>query len=55
MYSFLKKSCEKLPKTIEKQEECQLNKTIFYTIVGTNSSNLFDDFNRWTFDLGGRT
>ena len=29
MYSSLMKSCEKFPKTIEKQEEWQLNKIIF--------------------------
>jgi len=45
MYSSLKKSCEKLPKTIEKQKEWQLNKTDFCT-VETNSFDLFDDFNR---------
>jgi len=54
MYSSLKKSCEKLPKTIEKQEECQLNKTVFYTTTQTNSFALFDDSHRRTFDPGGR-
>jgi len=52
MNSSLKKSCKELPKTIEKQKEWQLHKTDFYT-AETNSSDLFDDFNRWTFDHGG--
>jgi len=52
MYSSLKKSCEKLPKTIEKQEEWQLNKTDFSTTAETNSFDLFDGSNRWTFDPG---
>ena len=54
MYFSLKKSCEKLPKTIEKQEEWQLNKTDFYTTAQTNSFTLFDDSQIWTFDPGGR-
>jgi len=53
MYSSLKKSCDKLPKTIEKQEG-QLNKIDFYTIAQTNTFALFDDSHRWTFDPGGR-
>jgi len=53
MYSFLKKSCDKLPKTIEKQEG-QLNKIDFYTTTQTNTFALFDDSHRWTFDPGGR-
>jgi len=53
MYSSLKKSCDKLPKTIEKQEG-QLNKVDFYTTASTNSFALFDDSHRWTFDIGGR-
>jgi len=36
MYSSLKKSCKKLPKTIEKQEEWQLNKIEFYTTAQTS-------------------
>jgi len=51
MYFCLNKSCEKLPKTIEKQKQWQLNKTDFYT-AETNSFDLFDDFNRLTFDPG---
>jgi len=52
MNSSLKKSCKKLPKTIEKQKEWQLHKIDFYT-AETNSSDLFNDFNRWTFDPKG--
>jgi len=33
------------------QEEWQL--TDFYTTAETNSFDLFDDSNRWTFDHGG--
>jgi len=54
MYSSLMKSCEKLTKTIEKQEEWQLNKTDFYTTAETNSFDLFDDSNKWSLDPGGR-
>jgi len=54
MYSSLKKSCEKLPKTIEKQEEWQLNKTDFCTTAQTNSFALFDDSHGWTSDPRGR-
>ena len=43
MNSSLKKSCKKLSKTIEKQEERQLNRIDFYTIVQTNTFALFDD------------
>jgi len=50
MHSSLKKSCEKFPKTIEKQEEWQLNKTLFFTTAQTNSFALFDDSHRRTFD-----
>jgi len=53
MYSSLKKSCEKLPKTKDKQKKWQLNKTNFYTTAETNSFDLFDDSYRWTFDPGG--
>jgi len=53
MYSSLKKSCEKFPKTIEKQDEWQLNKIDFYTTAETNPFELFEDSNRWTFDPGG--
>jgi len=49
-----RKYYEKLPKTIEKQEEWKLNKTDFYTTAETNSFDLFDDSRRWTFDPGGR-
>jgi len=48
------KYCKKLPKTIEKQKEWQLNKIDFNTIVSTNSFALFEDSHRWTFDPGGR-
>jgi len=54
MYSSLKKSSEKLPKTKNKQKKWQLNETDFYTTTETNSFDLFDDFYRWTFDPGGR-
>jgi len=39
------KSCENLPKTIEKQDKLQFNKTDFYTTVETNPFDLFDDSN----------
>jgi len=53
MNSSLKKSCKKLPKTIEKQEERQLNRNYFYTTAQTNTFALYDS-HRWTFDPGGR-
>jgi len=54
MNSSQKKYCNKLPKTIEKQEEWQLNKKKNYTTFQTNTFALFDDSHRWTFDPGGR-
>jgi len=54
LYSSLKKFCEKLPKTIEKQKEWQFNKIDFYTTAKTNTFALFDDSHRWTFDPGGQ-
>ena len=52
MNSSLKKPCDKLPKTKEKQEG-QL-KFDFYTTAQTNTFALFDNSHRWSFDLGGR-
>jgi len=48
------KYCTKLPKPKEKQKEWQLPKDDFYTTAPTNSFDLFDDSQRWTFDPGGR-
>jgi len=54
MYSSLRKSCKKMPKTIEKQKEWQFNKIDFYTTARINTFTLFDDSHRWTFDPRGR-
>jgi len=54
MYSCIMKSCENFPKTIEKQEEWQLNQIGFYITAKTNSFDLFDDSNKGSFDPGGR-
>jgi len=43
LHQQTEKYYEKLPKTIEKQEEWQLNKTDFYTTAESNSFDLFDD------------
>ena len=45
---------KKLPKTIEKQREWQLQKVDFYTTSSTNSFALFDNYPRLTVDSGGR-
>jgi len=50
----IEKYYDKLPKTIEKQKEWQLNRIEFYTTAQTNTFALFDDSHRWTFDPGGR-
>jgi len=54
LYSSLKKYCEKLSKTIEKQKEWQVNKIDFYTTAQTNTFALFDDSHICTFDPEGR-
>ena len=50
----IEKYYDKLPKAIEKQKEWQLPKINVYTTAQTNTFDLFDDSQRWTFDLGGR-
>ena len=50
----IEKYYDKLPKTIQRQKEWQLNRIDFYTTAQTKSFSLFDDSHRWTFDPGGR-
>ena len=45
----------KVAKNNRKKEEWQLNKIDCYTTAETNSFDLFDDSNKWSFDPRRRT